>query len=177
MPVQTQTRWFQVTPDKAVYMCQQMLRHKEPQASKHNLETIRLWMACCHKFSCWWTSLWGWKKKPELYIKGVMANVKLPKFAQINELMNNSSAWLETIKFLTCLVLYAIHQMAPFFVISWFHIVWCFTSTYLQQNQTEYEYPISRCVLYQKRKNKNVLFSNHSTQTARYAYWTTLFKL
>jgi len=103
-----------------------------------------------------------------------MANVKLPKFAQIDEMMNNSSAWLETIKFLTCLVLYAIHQMAPFFVISWFHIVWCFTSTYLQQNQTQYEYPISRCVLYQKRKNKNVLFSNHSTQTARYVYWSVV---
>ena len=76
-----------------MYMCQQMLRHKEPQASKHiTLKPFGFeWRAATgsavgeHHYG-------GEKKKLELYIKGVMANVKLPKFAQINELMNNSSA-------------------------------------------------------------------------------------
>ena len=49
---------------------------------------------------------------------------------RIYELMTLICLTTDYYRFLMCLVLYAVHLMAPFFVISFLHIVGCFTLTH-----------------------------------------------
>ena len=97
---------------------------------------------------------------------------------RIYELMNDLSVWLLSTDytFLVCLVLYAVHLMAPSFVTSFLHILGCFTLTHQWWQQQEasipitkikhtYQYHASRFASIQRTRRKFYFASDHHTQT------------
>ena len=122
-------------------------------------------------YSCGWTSQWRWIKL-ELQVTSAQ------------DLW--ADEWLiclttDYYRFLMCLALYAVHLMAPFFVIPFLHIVGCFTLTHQWWQQQEasipitkikhtYQYHASRFASIQRRTRKFYFASDHHTQAVIHVY-------